>query len=400
MKSFPKPTVAHLISEYLITNHSYIYDHLLGESDRFRRVVISRCLFPGRENFPFEPIHALLRWHRAYPRLNRYLPKVVDWAADEFFKFWIRREKAALLHAHFGPFGAKLLNVKRAVGLPMVVSFYGDDASSYPARPEWAALYQRMFSEVEAFIAICGDMKRRLVGFGCPEEKVHVIHVATDLEKFTYQGRRPGEVVRFLIVATFNEKKGYDTLLTAFARVRAEKTNARLTIIGFGPLRGAIEQKISELGIADSVELIDTTDHPDFFSLFIKNLHEQDIFVHPSLTAADGDAEGTPTVITAAAACGMPVISTHHAGIPEIVLDGESGFLVAEKDVESLAEKMLYLAGHPELWNPFGRAGRRRIEEEFSREALTCNLENLYDTLLGKEHPESGKMTVDKEEAR
>ncbi len=375
-------TVAHLISEYLITNHSYIYDHLLGKSERFRRVIISRCLFPGREGFPFEPIHALLRWHRLYPRLNRYFPKVVDWAADEFFKFWIRREGVDLLHAHFGPFGAKLLSVKRAAGLPMVVSFYGDDAASYPARPEWAALYQQMFSEVEAFIAICEDMKQRLVELGCPEEKVHVIHVATDLEKFTYQERRPGEVVRFLIVATFNEKKGYDTLLPAFARVCAERANTHLTIIGFGPLKEAIEQKITELGIADSVELIDTTGHSDFFSLFIKNLHEQDIFVHPSLTAADGGAEGTPTVITAAAACGMPVISTWHAGIPEIVSDEESGFLVAENDVDALTERMLYLTDHPELWNPFGRAGRRRIEEGFSREALACNLENLYDTLL------------------
>jgi len=104
--------------------------------------------------------------------------------------------------------------------------------------------------------------------------------------------------------------------------------------------------------------------------------------VHPSLTAADGGAEGTPTVITAAAACGMPVISTWHAGIPEIVSDEESGFLVAENDVDALTERMLYLTDHPELWNPFGRAGRRRIEEGFSREALACNLENLYDTLL------------------
>lgn len=381
MNSKDKTAVAHLISEYLITNHAYIYDQLLGHEKNFRTVVISRCLFPGRENFPFKPIHALMWWPRVYSRLTHYTEPMVDLVSDEYFKFWIKREKANLLHAHFGSFGAKLVDVKKAVGLPMLVSFYGDDASSYPRRPEWGERYQRMFEEADGFVAICEDMKRKLSGFGCPPDKIHIVHLAIDLDKYSYRERRPGEVVKLLIVATFNGKKGYQVLLEAFAKVCKRKENVRLTIVGFGPLKNEIEVTINNLQLTTKVNLIDTTNHPDFFSLFVKNLHEKDIFVHPSLTTPAGDSEGTPTVIMAASSCGMPVISTWHAGIPEIVLDGQTGFLVPEKDADALAEKMLHLAEHPELWNRFGRAGRKHIEQEFSRVALTQNLEKVYNRL-------------------
>jgi len=384
VNSKAKPTVAHLISEYLITNHSYVYDQLLGHNDRFRLVVISRCLFPGRENFPFKPVHVLLRWPRVYSRLNHYAGSVVDWASDEFFKFWIKKEKVNLLHAHFGSFGAKLVGVKRAVGLPLVVSLYGDDASSYPRRPEWRHRYQRMFKEAEGFVAICEDMKNKLIGFGCPAKKIFIVHLAVDLERYTYRPRRPGKTVRFLIVAKFEEKKGHRILLSAFKKVHDRRKDTHLTIVGFGPLEEEIKKMITDWRLGDCVELVDTTNHPDFFSLFVKNLHEKDIFVHPSLTTPAGDSEGTPTVIMAASSCGMPVISTWHAGIPEVVVDGETGFLVPEKDIEALAERMLYLANHPELWNKFGFAGRKYMEREFSPQALISNLEGVYDKILEK----------------
>ncbi|MFW6143570.1 MAG: glycosyltransferase [Patescibacteria group bacterium] len=383
-------TVAHLISEYLITNHTYVYDHLVGHDDGYRMVVISRCLFPAREKFPFSPVYGLIPWYRLYPYLNQYVPWLVDWVADKYFKYWIKKEDADILHAHFGNFGAKLMGVKKDVDLPMVVSFYGDDAASYPQKPEWKELYQKMFREVEVFIAICEDMKKKLVSFGCPEEKIKIIHVATDLEKFSYQAREIGgkgsedNPVNFLMVATFNKKKGHSTLIDAFKNVYERNNNVTLTLVGFGPLKGDIEKQIAEYGLEEQVEIVDTTDHPDFFSLFVDQLHSKDVFVHPSQTTEEGSSEGTPTVIMAASAAGMPVVSTQHAGIPEIVVDGETGFLVPERDDSALAEKMLYLAENPDLWNQMGKAGRERMENEFSQSVLIEKLEKIYDTLLEK----------------
>ncbi len=385
-----KPTVAHLISEYLITNHSYIYDHLL-QDDQFRKVVIARGLFPGRENFPFSPLHGFFPWYRFYPYVNKYFPALFDQLADEYFKKWINKEKADLLHTHFGSFGAKLVDVKKDVDLPMVVSFYGDDASSYPDRPGWADPYQRMFEEVEGFIAICDDMKKKLVSFGCPEEKIHIAHVAADLEKYSYQARdienkgTEENPVQYLMVATFTKKKGHRILIPAFANLLKQREHARLTIVGFGHLKEKIEQMVAEYDLQNSVEIIDTADHPDFFSLFVKNLHEKDIFVHPSLTTEEGDAEGTPTVIMAASACGMPVISTQHAGIPEVVEDEATGWLVPEKDVDALTNRMVMLYDHPEIWNNIGSAGRAKMEKEFSRKALNNSLQKIYNSILEQE---------------
>ena len=76
--------------------------------------------------------------------------------------------------------------------------------------------------------------------------------------------------------------------------------------------------------------------------------------------------EGTPVVLMEAQACGLPVVSTYHSGIPEVVKDGESGFLVPEKDVDALAEKMEYLINHPELWPKMGEAGRKHIERNYN----------------------------------
>ncbi len=384
-----KPTVAHLISEYLITNHSYIYDYLL-EDEEFRKVVIARALFPGRENFPFSPLHGFFPWYRIYPYVNKYFPSFFDSLADAYFKKWVKKENADLLHAHFGSFGAKLVDLKKDLGLPMVVGFYGDDASSYPARPEWGDLYQQMFKEVEAFIAICEDMKKKLVSFGCPAEKIHIAHVATDLEKYSYKKREienkgtENNPVEYLMVATFTEKKGHRILIPAFANLLEQRKHANLTIIGFGTLKEQIEQLVAENNLQNKVEIIDTANHPNFFSLFVKNLHEKDIFVHPSLTTADGDAEGTPTVIMAASASGMPVISTWHAGIPEVVEDKVTGYLVAEKDVSALTKRMVMLYDQPELWNNIGSAGRKKMKKEFSREALNSSLQKIYNSVLEK----------------
>ncbi len=394
-KSNGKYTVAHLVSEYLITNHSYIYDHLL-EDKHFRKVVIARGLFPGKENFPFSPLHGFFPWFRLYPYINKYIPTVFDYAADNYFKNWIRKENADLLHAHFGSFGAKLVDLKKDVGLPMVVSFYGDDASSYPARPEWASLYQLMFKYVEGFIAICDDMKQKLVSFGCSEEKIHIAHVATDLEKYSYKKRETEKKgteekpVEYLMVATFTEKKGHRILIPAFANLLKQRQHAKLTVIGFGPLKESIKQIVTDYGLDEKVTIIDTANHPDFFSLFVENLHSKDIFVHPSLTTEDGDAEGTPTVIMAASAAGMPVISTWHAGIPEVVEDKVTGYLVAEKDVSALTKRMVMLYDQPGLWNNMGSAGRKKMEEEFSRKALNNSLQNIYTSVLQKKEGSNG----------
>jgi len=383
-----KPKIAHLISEYLISNQTYIYDQLLDHEDKYEIIVISRSLFPGRKNFPFKRVYALVPWSRVYSKLVSINEGVVDKLSEKYFEFQLRKEKIDLLHAHFGTFGTKLVNLKERLGIPLLVSFYGDDASAAPKRKEWEEGYKRLFEKADSFIAICEDMKQELISHGCPEEKIHIVHVATDLNTYSYKERNipeDGTTINFLKIAKFEGKKGIKYLLEAFNRLSNKMDNVKLTLVGYGPDLDKIKYQIDNLNLEDNVELIDTTEitkTDEIFPLIKKLLQKKDIFVHPSLTTENNDKEGTPTIIMAASSCGMPVISTKHAGIPEVVVDGETGYLVPEKDVDALYKKMKYLAENPMLWNKMGKAGRKHIEKEFSRKSLTKNLQKVYKTYL------------------
>ena len=105
----------------------------------------------------------------------------------------------------------------------------------------------------------------------------------------------------------------------------------------------------------------------------------------PSVTSQNGDCEGIPVAIVEALAWGLPVLSTLHSGIPEVIQDGESGFLVPERDTEALAEKLEYLIEHPELWPEMGRKGRKYVEEHYDIDKLNDRLVEIYQRLLNGE---------------
>jgi colanic acid/amylovoran biosynthesis glycosyltransferase len=159
--------------------------------------------------------------------------------------------------------------------------------------------------------------------------------------------------------------------------------NARLTIIGKGPLRREIEGRIASLNIDRQVMLIDTSTCADFNTFYAEQLGNHHIFVLPSVQAVDGDEDGLPIVLQNALACGLPVISTPIGGIPRAVIEDETGYLVPPGNVEALTEKMLFLAENRHLWNEMGALGRRRVEEHFELGAQGRKVEAVYDRLLG-----------------
>ena len=106
----------------------------------------------------------------------------------------------------------------------------------------------------------------------------------------------------------------------------------------------------------------------------------------PSITASNGDQEGIPVVLMEAQATGLPIISTYHTGIPEVVIDGKSGFLVHEKDVDALAEKLEYLIKHPEIWPEMGRYGRKHVEEKYDIKKLNQQLVKIYQNLIEEKY--------------
>jgi colanic acid/amylovoran biosynthesis glycosyltransferase len=137
------------------------------------------------------------------------------------------------------------------------------------------------------------------------------------------------------------------------------------------------------LNIRDRVKLLGWKRQEEVVAL----LSGADILLAPSVTGADGDQEGIPVVLMEALAQGVPVLSTYHSGIPELVQDGQSGFLVPERDVAALADKLGYLVQHPECWPELGRAGRRYVETYYDINKLNDQLVDLYRRLLTTDGP-------------
>jgi len=185
-------------------------------------------------------------------------------------------------------------------------------------------------------------------------------------------------VTQIVIIGRLVEKKGIGYALQAISRVIAAGRALSCTIIGAGPLRGALERLIGELGIGAHVRMIGSKSHDEVMQV----MAQSHILVAPSVTAADGDEEGIPNTLKEAMAMGLPVISTLHAGIPELVENGVSGFLVPERDAEALAERLQRLVDHPETWTAMARAGRCRIEAEFDIDRLNDELLILYQGVL------------------
>jgi glycosyltransferase involved in cell wall biosynthesis len=177
-----------------------------------------------------------------------------------------------------------------------------------------------------------------------------------------------------LSVGRLVEKKGMEYLIKAFAAVAGEVPEVRLEIAGDGPLRPSLERLVSDCGLSARVTLHGSLSHRAIADLMKK----ASIICQPSVTAADGDSEGLPTVVLEAAATAKPLLATNHSGIPEIVVEGTTGFLVPERDVAALADRLLSLLKNADLRRRMGEAGRRRIEEHFDLKKQAKRLEEIY----------------------
>jgi len=305
------------------------------------------------------------------------------------FIFPLVKDKPELVHAHFGPSGYSFLPLKQIFRIPLITTFYGYDMSMLPRQDaRWKARYRKLFHQGDHFLVEGPYMKKCLVELGCPEEKITVQHLGIDLDKIKFMPREPREdgEIRVLIAGSFREKKGIPYAIEAFRQVKEQHKNMQLTIIGDSagaPREEKEKQKI--LRVIDKYHLSDCVKMLGYqpYSVFLRELYKHHIFLSPSIHASDGDTEGgAPVSIIEASASGMPVLSTTHCDIPEVVIDGESGFLVPERDVDALAEKLEFLVSNPDLWKQMGQKGRQHIKKEYNIITQVRRLEATYDEVV------------------
>jgi colanic acid/amylovoran biosynthesis glycosyltransferase len=303
----------------------------------------------------------------------------------------LRRHGAGLLHAHFGQTGVYVLPLARRSGLPLITTFYGQDASRLPRDPAWRERFAELFAAGACFLVEGPHLAESLVRLGCPRQKIRVQPLPIVASRYPFRARLPrpaGEPVRLLFCARFCEKKGLHFALEAVARARREHPALRFHIVGDGPQRAEVEADIERLGLRDCVALLGMLPH----ARLIDELDAADVLLQPSVTAQDGDTEGgAPTTLLEAQACGLPVLATRHADIPFVVADGESGLLAAERDVEGLTAHLLHLLKAPERWAQLGAAGRERVERFHDAERALARLEDLYFELAAADTDRAGK---------
>ncbi len=298
----------------------------------------------------------------------------------------VQQLNPVLIHAHFGLNGSLALPLARILKLPMVVTFHGSDATKKDEYVPWSSISHQIYfrrrealkREARLFIAVSEFIKTKLVEQGFPPDKIVVHHIGVDTEVFQPDRAVQREPV-VLFVGRLAEKKGCQYLIQAMAQVQAEIPDVELVIIGDGPLRLQLEDLA-----ASSLKRY------QFLGLqppqVVKSWMNRSLMLAaPSVTASTGDSEGLPTVVVEAQAMGLPVVGSVHAGIPQAVVHGETGFLAAERDWTSLAEHILRLLKDPILWQSFSCNGQQRVRNLFDLHKQNQALEGIYEAVLRQE---------------
>jgi glycosyltransferase involved in cell wall biosynthesis len=289
------------------------------------------------------------------------------------FQYW---SPDAVL-AQYGPTGVLVQEACQRAAVPLIVHFHGYDASQRQTLVEYGSRYPELFRTAAAVVAVSRAMRQRLIELGAPPDKVHWNPYGVDCTAFGGADPATADPV-FLAVGRFCEKKAPGLTLRAFAEVYRACPEARLRMVGFGSLLDSCVRLASELGIADAVDFLGTCPP----QVVQQEMRRSRCFVQHSVVAPDGDSEGTPVAILEAGASGLPVVSTRHAGIPDVVVEGRTGFLVEERDISGMAARMLWLARDPILAGELGRAARVWIENEFSLPQRIGALWNIIDLSL------------------
>jgi colanic acid/amylovoran biosynthesis glycosyltransferase len=351
--------VAVVRSWFLPISETFIYSELVNLK-AFSPIICCKKTM-NLEQFPYDPIY--------------------QFKNEEELREIIRNENVKLIHARFGVTGAELLNVKQALGIPMLTSFHGFDLpTNVRTINKYDGRLERLFKEGTAFTVTSNNMKKILVEYGCPKHKIFVHHSGIDIEKFSYKKREFPEdgMITILSVGRLVEKKGMKYLIEAVHQVSQQYPQIRLRIVGDGNLRKELEAQVKQLKLENIVELLGETPHEDI----IREMQQAHLFALASTTASDGNQEGIPNVLKEAMSTGLPVISTKHAGIPELVRDGRSGFLVPERDATAMAHSILHLIKNSDQWNKMSKIGRRTVKRLFNTQKQIEELDYIYNCIL------------------
>lgn len=283
-------------------------------------------------------------------------PKSLENSFEGFF----RNFQVDAILAEFGENGASITPIAKKLGLPLLVHFHGHDAHRKPLFTEsYLASYKQMFQYASAVFSVSSMMRESLLDLGCPSEKL-IYNPYGPRE--TFFRIRPSYSPNILSVGRFTDIKANYLVLMAFKDALASCPQATLTMAGDGELLETCKTLSRVWNLESHVKFLGAVNHSQVSELFADCC----AFAQHSVTPSYGDAEGTPNTILEACASGLPVVSTYHAGIKDVVVDGQTGYLVQELDVKVMGQRFAELLTSPDLCKAMGEKGRARIAAHFT----------------------------------
>ncbi len=263
----------------------------------------------------------------------------------------------------------------------LVVCLRGGDTTSNYVRED-PGIYEKLFKEAHLFLPVCEYFKKLIVEYGCDADKVTVHHSTINCSQFYFKERKnkhkKRKTIRLVSVSRLVEKKGLNFALEAIAEIVKKYKNIHFTIVGNGHWQRRLEKMTKNLGIASKVTFFGWGTQDQVAHI----LNKSHIFLSPSVQSARGEEEGIANSLKEAMATGLISIGTFHAGTPELIEDGISGFLVHERNSKELAQKIKYIIEHPEIWRSIGLAARKKVEDEFEIKKSVEKLEKIFYQLV------------------
>jgi len=275
-------------------------------------------------------------------------------------KSLLNKKKIDLVFAEYLVVGANVAQVCKELNIPLIVTALGYDISMYHVMEEYETAYKRLFTYCDAVIIVSKTMRPKLEALGCDPDKIIYSPAAPDESFFKLRPTLQSQHV--FALGRFVNKKAPHLSLLAFKEVIKEFPEASFTFAGDGPLMNVVKDLVFALGLENHIQLPGYITQDEQKEL----LTNSRVFIQHSKTALDGDQEGTPVAILEASAAGVPVVSTYHSGIPEVIKHSETGFLVDEGDYMSMAKFIKTLLGDIQLSLSMGKDGKLFVKEHFT----------------------------------
>lgn len=383
--------VIHLCRSFSKLSETFIYDTIteLNATEIENEVVTFKRLHATDR--PFPKVHLLepglgmrsiaaLKKGLAALGLGSFDPAAeLEAQRQRLLHNFLKKHRPDLVQAHFGLQGWTLRPVATKLNIPFIVSFHGYDAFRLPQDPIWCSRFRELFNAAAAVTVVSKYMQAHLQRLGCPEAKLHLVHVGKCISSYQYRTAIQRPLRNFISIGRLSEKKGFLDCIAAFERLLKKYPDLSLKIIGTGELEPEIGQVLKAETLKNNIKLLGSLPH----AKVKEALQQADAFILCSKTGSTGDQEGIPTVLMEAQAMGLPCISTLHSGIPEVIPDAAQHLLAKEADPANIAEKIELLINMPapEL-EQIRQQGRQLIETEFNLKKETYKLTRIMQTLI------------------